>query len=237
MAGETDNGTVSGSRHIGPGAFASEPVRRFRSTRAASPLPLKRRLWPPKTPTPRPWRRSAPTRSASRSLSGFPPRSRLQSRPCRTLWSARWWPTTWRRPSRRTILYREQHSRLRDSRKMNADMTAIMNAYLDRADWRVNENANVNYSLGGLILHSSGTVTSNYWLNSVYTPEVAEAHRVGLHAHSRPEHVLRVLCRVELEAVPHDGSWRSVEQDFEQAPQAHEHRDLPDSELPRCAAE
>jgi len=59
-----------------------------------------------------------------------------------------------------------------------------MNGYLARSDWRVNENANVNYSLGGLILHNSGSVTANYWLTQIYPKDIAEAHRnADFHIH------------------------------------------------------
>lgn len=56
--------------------------------------------------------------------------------------------------------------------------------YLDRSDWRVNANANQDYSLGGLILNTAGKATANYWLDKVFSPEAATAHRVGdLHIH------------------------------------------------------
>jgi len=56
------------------------------------------------------------------------------------------------------------------------DINETMGGYLSQSDWRVNENANVNFSLGGLILHNSGTITANYWLKNIYSPEIAEAH-------------------------------------------------------------
>ncbi len=60
----------------------------------------------------------------------------------------------------------------------------IIDNYLGDKDWRVHENANVNFSLGGLILHNSGAATANYWLSKVYTEEIAEAHRSGaIHIH------------------------------------------------------
>ncbi|GAB3258306.1 ribonucleoside triphosphate reductase [Kineosporia babensis] len=56
--------------------------------------------------------------------------------------------------------------------------------YLNRSDWRVNANANQGYSLGGLILNTAGKVIANYWLQEVYPPAVAHAHRDGdLHIH------------------------------------------------------
>jgi len=82
------------------------------------------------------------------------------------------------------ILYRDQHSRLRDARSMLLDIETTMDGYLSQADWRVRENSNVNFSLGGLIRHNSGTVTANYWLNHIYSKEIADAHREGdLHIH------------------------------------------------------
>lgn len=82
------------------------------------------------------------------------------------------------------IAYREQRGRLRADRKTLVDVVGSINEYLDRADWRVNANANQGYSLGGLILNVSGKVVANYWLSHVYPPEVGEAHRAGdIHIH------------------------------------------------------
>lgn len=56
--------------------------------------------------------------------------------------------------------------------------------YLGINDWRVKENSTVTYSVGGLILSNSGSVTANYWLNDVYDEEIAQAHRSGaIHIH------------------------------------------------------
>ncbi|MDR0410718.1 MAG: ribonucleoside triphosphate reductase [Treponema sp.] len=82
------------------------------------------------------------------------------------------------------ILYRAKHEAMRDVKRLMLDIDSTMDGYLKQEDWRVNENANVNYSLGGLILHNSGTITANYWLKNVYTPEIAEAHRnADFHIH------------------------------------------------------
>ena len=82
------------------------------------------------------------------------------------------------------IAYREQRGRLRADRRTLVDAVGSINEYLDRADWRVNANANQGYSLGGLILNVSGKVVANYWLSHVYPPEVGEAHRAGdFHIH------------------------------------------------------
>ena len=82
------------------------------------------------------------------------------------------------------ILYRAKHEAIRDTQKLLLDIDETMNGYLSQSDWRVKENANVNFSLGGLILHNSGTITANYWLKNIYPEEVAEAHRsAAFHIH------------------------------------------------------
>jgi ribonucleoside-triphosphate reductase len=82
------------------------------------------------------------------------------------------------------ILYRARHEVMRDTKKLMLDIDATMDGYLKQDDWRVKENANVNYSLGGLILHNSGSITANYWLKNIYSPEIAEAHRsAAFHIH------------------------------------------------------
>ncbi len=82
------------------------------------------------------------------------------------------------------ILYRARHEAIRDQKSLMLDINATMDGYLAQSDWRVKENANVNFSLGGLILHNSGTVTANYWLKNIYTPEIAEAHKnCAFHIH------------------------------------------------------
>jgi len=86
--------------------------------------------------------------------------------------------------ARAYIVYREQHKRLRQDKKTLVDVAGSVNEYLDRADWRVSANANQGYSLGGLILNTSGKMLANYWLSHVYPPEIGEAHRDGdLHIH------------------------------------------------------
>ena len=86
--------------------------------------------------------------------------------------------------ARAYIVYREQHARLRRDRETVVAVVSSIDDYLQRADWRVNANANQGYSLGGLILNVSGKVVANYWLSHVYPPEVGVAHREGdIHIH------------------------------------------------------
>ncbi len=82
------------------------------------------------------------------------------------------------------IIYRARHEAMRDTKKLMLDINTTMDGYLSQSDWRVNENANVNFSLGGLILHNSGTITANYWLKNIYPEDVATAHReADFHIH------------------------------------------------------
>ncbi len=82
------------------------------------------------------------------------------------------------------ILYRARHEAIRDTQRLMLDINETMDGYLSQSDWRVKENANVNFSLGGLILHNSGTITANYWLKNIYPEEVAEAHKTAaFHIH------------------------------------------------------
>ncbi len=86
--------------------------------------------------------------------------------------------------ARAYIVYRENRARLRADKKALVDVEKSINEYLTRADWRVNANANQGYSLGGLILNTSGKVIANYWLSHVYPPEIGQAHREGdVHIH------------------------------------------------------
>ena len=66
----------------------------------------------------------------------------------------------------------------------SVDAVATITEYLDRSDWRVNANANQGYSLGGMMLNTSGKVVANYWLSQVYPAVAGQAHRnADLHIH------------------------------------------------------
>ena len=66
----------------------------------------------------------------------------------------------------------------------SVDPARSIEEYVEKADWRVNANANQGYSLGGLILNVSGKVVANYWLDQIYPEAVGRAHRHGdIHIH------------------------------------------------------
>ncbi len=81
------------------------------------------------------------------------------------------------------ILYRKQHQDIRSVFSL-LHSSELVDKYLDKSDWRVKENANMSYSLQGLNFHISSAVISNYWVNKIYPPEIAEAHASGdFHVH------------------------------------------------------
>jgi len=82
------------------------------------------------------------------------------------------------------ILYREKRAERRYDKDVTVGVEKTISEYLNKLDWRVNANSNQGYSLGGLILNTSGKVTANYWLSHVYPEDVAMAHRnADFHIH------------------------------------------------------
>ncbi len=80
------------------------------------------------------------------------------------------------------ILYREQRALVR---KMTTEADVkIIDQYLQRLDWKIEENSNMAYSLQGLNHYISSEISKTYWLNAVYPAEVRAAHEAGdLHLH------------------------------------------------------
>ncbi len=77
------------------------------------------------------------------------------------------------------ILYREKRREAREDKNVVVEVEKTIKEYLEKVDWRVAENANQGYSLGGLILNTAGNVVANYWLSHIYPKAVGEAHRNG----------------------------------------------------------
>ncbi len=97
----------------------------------------------------------------------------------------------YRRTAKSYIIYREQHARLRDiANKMEVD---LVDQYLKKSDWKINENSNMDYSLQGLNNYISSEVSKVYWLNEIYSPEIRRAHTDGdFHIHDLS--LLSVYC-------------------------------------------
>lgn len=90
------------------------------------------------------------------------------------------------------IIYRYQHQNIRDAKNIFSNVELIEN-YINLRDWRVKESANSTYSLQGLNQHISTIVSSQYWLNQIYSDDIALAHKSGqIHIHDLG--VLSVYC-------------------------------------------
>lgn len=86
--------------------------------------------------------------------------------------------------ARAYIVYREKRAQARASEGAAIEVEKTITEYLHQSDWRVHANANQGYSLGGMILNTSGKLIANYWLNSVYAKPVRDAHMEGdIHIH------------------------------------------------------
>ncbi len=82
------------------------------------------------------------------------------------------------------ILYRAQHEKLRENKRLMMDVQELVSSYINQNDWRVNENSNAGYSYASLLNHVSGSVVANYTLSNTYPKEIAEAHSSGdFHIH------------------------------------------------------
>jgi anaerobic ribonucleoside-triphosphate reductase len=80
------------------------------------------------------------------------------------------------------ILYREQHAQIR-AIVSKASVDLVEN-YIQKMDWKINENSNMSYSLQGLNNYISSDITSEYWLNRIYPREIRDAHKRGdFHIH------------------------------------------------------
>jgi len=116
------------------------------------------------------------------------------------------------------ILYREQHAQIRRiSSRASID---LVNHYIDKLDWKIKENSNMCYSLQGLNNYISSDVTAEYWLGSIYPPEIRRSHNEGdFHIHDLS--LLSVYCvgwdLMDLLKV----GFRGVEGKVESAPPKH----------------
>ncbi|MCL1985923.1 MAG: ribonucleoside triphosphate reductase [Betaproteobacteria bacterium] len=99
--------------------------------------------------------------------------------------------SSFRATAKAYILYREQRAQMRRIKtKVNVD---LMEGYLNKMDWRVRENSNMGFSLQGLNNYIASDITSEYWLNRIYTPAIREAHTNGdFHIHDL--NLLSVYC-------------------------------------------
>ncbi len=124
----------------------------------------------------------------------------------------------YRKTAKAYILYREQHARIRQiAEKANVE---LVDQYLKQLDWRVNENSNMAFSLQGLNNYISSEISSSYWLNHIYPPEIRTAHADGdFHIHDL--NLLAPYCvGWDLQALLTEG-FRGVPGKVESAPAKH----------------
>jgi len=82
------------------------------------------------------------------------------------------------------ILYRKRHEEIREVKNLFMDAEEMIEDYVNLDDWRVNENANMSFSLQGLNNHIVENITKKYWLNKIYDKNLRDSHIKGdLHIH------------------------------------------------------
>ena len=95
--------------------------------------------------------------------------------------------------AKKYILYRYEQNKAREAERTLLDADRLVDDYIQRADWRVNENSNMNYSLQGLNFYLASSIAARYWLHKIYPAEVQQAHVDGdLHLHDLG--MLSVYC-------------------------------------------
>ncbi|KKP36093.1 MAG: Anaerobic ribonucleoside-triphosphate reductase [candidate division TM6 bacterium GW2011_GWF2_32_72] len=88
----------------------------------------------------------------------------------------------YRKTAKAYIIYRDQHAKMRDIAK-RSDVD-LVDSYLEKIDWQVNENSNMTYSLQGLHNHLASELSKIYWINKLYPKEIRESHESGdIHLH------------------------------------------------------
>ena len=90
--------------------------------------------------------------------------------------------SVYKKTAKAYILYRDQRSKIREiTSAFNVD---LVDQYLKKIDWQVNENSNMSYSLQGLNNYISSEISKVYWLNKIYPENIRKAHSDGdLHIH------------------------------------------------------
>lgn len=82
------------------------------------------------------------------------------------------------------ILYREKRREARELELTKESAVLLVDEYLEKTDWRVNENSNMTYSLQGLNFNVSSSLVAKYWLSKIYPEEIKIANDSGLlHIH------------------------------------------------------
>ncbi|SDZ04554.1 ribonucleoside-triphosphate reductase class III catalytic subunit [Proteiniborus ethanoligenes] len=118
------------------------------------------------------------------------------------------------------ILYRRKHEELRDTKNLFMDAETLVDEYVSLDDWRINENANMGFSLQGLNNHIVESITKKYWLNKIYRKELRDPHIKGdLHIHDLGL-LAPYCCGWDLEALLNEG-FKGASGKIESSPAKH----------------
>jgi len=119
------------------------------------------------------------------------------------------------------ILYRQQKTDLRETKEFIVDSIKLVDDYIGKEDWRVYENANVAYSVPGLLFYSASTITTFYALHHIYPKEIASAHISGnIHIHNLQMALSGYCAGWSLRQLLHEG-FNGVGGKFEASPPRH----------------
>lgn len=90
------------------------------------------------------------------------------------------------------LLYRNLREKSRNAKELLSNID-VVDDYIGMQDWRIKESANSSYSLQGLNQHISTIISSQYWLNKLYTKKIADAHK-NAYFHIHDLGFLSVYC-------------------------------------------
>ncbi len=76
------------------------------------------------------------------------------------------------------ILYRKKRENVREIESSTMDYQKIVDRYLNGQQAMLDGNHGL-FSVGGLILSNSASITQNYWMTTVYDDEISQAHQNG----------------------------------------------------------
>jgi len=92
------------------------------------------------------------------------------------------------------------------ARKSSLDFTALVNEYIRQDGWKAKANSNSNYSLSGLISHTSASVLGKYALYNLYSDEARLAHDRGfIHIHDLAHSLVGYCAGWSLQKLLMDG--------------------------------
>ena len=92
------------------------------------------------------------------------------------------------------------------ARKKTLNFTSLVEDYIHQNGWKVKATSNSNYSLSGLISHTSASVLANYALNNLYSPAAKKCHEEGIfHIHDLAHSVVGYCAGWSLQKLLMDG--------------------------------